>query len=64
MPPDSYTQHKQCHGLQVQQYSRTGGSTMTSPAIFLLMVTNNGDCGTAQTALNLQYQGHLYITDV
>ena len=67
MPQDSYAQQNLVKsetiyakipcGLQLQEYSGTGGSSMTSPAIFLLMVMNNRDCGTAQTALNLQYQG-------
>ena len=43
--------------MQVQEYTGTGGASMVNPAIFLLMVTNNGDCGTALTGLSLQYQG-------
>ena len=42
--------------MQGQEYTGNGGASMVNPAIFLLMVTNNGDCGTALTGLSLQYQ--------
>ena len=74
VPQDSYAQQnlvksgtiyaKVPHRMQLQEYTGTGASTMTSPAIYLLMVTNNGDSGSALTALNLQYQGRFYYTDV
>ena len=74
VPQDSYTQQnlvksgtiyaKVPRRMQIQEYTGSGGSTMVSPAIFLLMTSNNGDCGTAQTGLNLQYQGRFYFTDL
>ena len=67
IPQDSYAQQSLIKSgtiyakvpprMRMQEYDGIGGSNMTSPAIFLLMVTNNGDSGTALTGLNLQYQG-------
>ena len=53
IPQDSYAQQnlvksgtiyaKVKRRMHVQEYTSTGGSSMVNPAMFLLMVTNNGE---------------------